>query len=996
MEPKKTTVWGNIRQKARPLFQNLKKGKLYGKGQLKKQPLSNRLSVSVPDLRGMVDMTLAGDMPDGDGLSFSSMSSSSSGRELAAAEKVTMPTVVEDRRTAVVMRELRVAERRAVPADRWSLPTERPLADSDNLTVPTEKMTVPTDRLHKPVQRVAPRADKPVLRAESLGAIFERVTMPAEAATVPAERVKVPTERLTVPANTVTVPSKTSEMHRLAGLAHRAHRADRQPRAPVSASPREKRIYSYSAVEPEVWALEELNGADLLSAQLEDPSVDSEDGFEQYKDGGDLDPTAMQEEQQGSKVGGEGASAPGQKTFYLLTITLKAGKNLVIRDRNGTSDPYVKFKLDGKAFYKSKVVYKNLNPTWNESFSCVVKDLDQTLHLRVYDRDLTTDDFMGAGSIKLRDLELDKTREMALPLEDADSIEEDMGTIHMDLNLSVADAEPKRHRWPRRKRSFKAAGPPRARLGSVDLLGRSQLWSSVVGVTLVEGKDFPQDGQGDVYVRFRLGDQKFKSKNLCRQANPQWRERFDFNQFQSSTDLLEVEVLSKGGRKIEECLGVCDVDLARVPIGQSQLYTRVLGNGRGTLVFLISLTPCTGVSISDLCTPPLNEPSERATLQDKYSLRNSFENMRDVGFLQVKVIKSADLQAADLNGKSDPFCVLELGNDRLQTHTIYKKLNPEWNQVFTFPVKDIHDALEVTVYDDDGDKAPDFLGKVAIPLLSVHNGEQIPYVLKREDLDVPFKGSITLELEVLYNPVRASIKTFKPKQNKFVEDNPKFSKKLLARDVYRVRKITRAVLYTLQYIKSCFQWESTQRSAIALVMFVFTVWHWEFFMLPLFLFLLIAWNYVRVTTGKVSHAVDLDAMDVGVDEEEDEKDAEKRGLMDKLHMIQEIVVTVQNLVGEVACIGERIKNTFNWSVPFLSILAGLVLLVATVLTFFIPLRYIVLIWGINKFTKKLRNPYAVDSNEVLDFLKRVPSDVQKVQHRELRATSGQTPLKKKR
>lgn len=35
------------------------------------------------------------------------------------------------------------------------------------------------------------------------------------------------------------------------------------------------------------------------------------------------------------------------------------------------------------------------------------------------------------------------------------------------------------------------------------------------------------------------------------------------------------------------------------------------------------------------------------------------------------------------------------------------------------PIKDIHDVLEVTVFDEDGDKAPDFLGKVAIPLLSV-------------------------------------------------------------------------------------------------------------------------------------------------------------------------------------------------------------------------------------------------------------------------------------
>lgn len=38
------------------------------------------------------------------------------------------------------------------------------------------------------------------------------------------------------------------------------------------------------------------------------------------------------------------------------------------------------------------------------------------------------------------------------------------------------------------------------------------MWTGVLGVTLVEGQDLPQYGQGDIYVRFRLGDQKYKSK----------------------------------------------------------------------------------------------------------------------------------------------------------------------------------------------------------------------------------------------------------------------------------------------------------------------------------------------------------------------------------------------------------------------------------------------------------------------------------------------------
>lgn len=49
----------------------------------------------------------------------------------------------------------------------------------------------------------------------------------------------------------------------------------------------------------------------------------------------------------------------------------------------GTSDPFVKFKMEGKTFYKSKVVYKDLNPTWNESFSLPLKDLNQKMYIKV-------------------------------------------------------------------------------------------------------------------------------------------------------------------------------------------------------------------------------------------------------------------------------------------------------------------------------------------------------------------------------------------------------------------------------------------------------------------------------------------------------------------------------------------------------------------------------------------------------------------------------------
>ncbi|XP_029354971.1 multiple C2 and transmembrane domain-containing protein 2 isoform X2 [Echeneis naucrates] len=737
-------------------------------------------------------------------------------------------------------------------------------------------------------------------------------------------------------------------------------------------------------MEPEELALPEM--MTVYSPDL--PSMEISQDSSQFENNDFNDDVSKEQDSQNNDMGNEtlslSESIRDHHRSFLLTINLKEGRNLVIRDRCGTSDPYVKFKLDGKTFYKSKVVYKNLNPTWNETFSLPVKDLNQNMYIKVYDRDLTTDDFMGSACVNLSDLDIDKVNELSLALNDPNNLEEDMGIVLVDMSLSLRGSDGKKGQWWPRKRSVRSgASPQNLRLS--ETLRKSQLWTSVVSVTLVEGRELPLDTQGgQLFVRFRLGEQRYKSKNHFKVANPQWRERFTFNQFMDNNKILEVELWSKEGRRTEECLGTCQVDLSRVPFNKRQLFSLSLDCGKGCIVFLLTLNTCSGVSISDLCAAPLDEPHERQNQLDNYNWKSSLINLRDVGFLQVKVIKAVDLLAADLNGKSDPFCVLELGNDRLQTHTIYKTLHPEWNQVFTFPVTDIHDVLVVTIFDDDGDKAPDFLGRIAIPLLSIRRGQQIAFPLRKENLGGLSKGSITLELEVIFNPVRASIRTFQPREKIFQEDNPKFSKKALARNVLRVQTLYRAIMSTLQYIKSCFQWESVQRSLLAFLLFVVTVWHWEFYMLPLFLVFLILKNYIWIRSGRVSQ--DLDDMDVGDEDEDDEKESERRGLIEKIHMVQETVITLQNLLDEIASFGERIKNTFNWSVPFLSSLALLVFVTAAILTYYIPVRYIVLLWGINKFTKKLRNPYSIDNNEVLDFLSRVPSDVQKVQYSEMRGS----------
>nr|XP_044989980.1 multiple C2 and transmembrane domain-containing protein 1 isoform X4 [Jaculus jaculus] len=692
--------------------------------------------------------------------------------------------------------------------------------------------------------------------------------------------------------------------------------------------------------------------------------------------------------------------------MYQLDITLRRGQSLAARDRGGTSDPYVKFKIGRKEVFRSKIIHKNLNPVWEEKACILVDHLREPLYIKVFDYDFgLQDDFMGSAFLDLTQLEINRPTDVILTLKDSHYPDHDLGNILLSVVLTPKEGEPRdvtmlmRKSWKRSSKDLsenevfgsylsvksffwracssrpglqqsRAAEPfcqnaqfQTQSLRLSDQHRKSHLWRGIVSITLIEGRDLKamdSNGLSDPYVKFRLGHQKYKSKIMPKTLNPQWREQFDFHLYEERGGIIDITAWDKDAGKRDDFIGRCQVDLSSLSREQTHKLELQLEEGEGHLVLLVTLTASATVSISDLAVNSLEDQKEREEILKRYSPLRIFHNLKDVGFLQVKVIKAEGLMAADVTGKSDPFCVIEVNNDRLLTHTVYKNLNPEWNKVFTFNIKDIHSVLEVTVYDEDRDRSADFLGKVAIPLLSIQNGEQKAYVLKNKQLTGPTKGVIYLEIDVIFNAVKASLRTLIPKEQKYIEEENRLSKQLLLRNFIRTKRCVMVLVSAAYYVNSCFDWESPPRSLAAFVVME----------------------------------------DMLEDEEEeddkDDKDSEKKGFINKIYAIQEVCISVQNVLDEVASFGERIKNTFNWTVPFLSWLAIVALCVFTVILYFIPLRYIVLLWGINKFTKKLRSPYAIDNNELLDFLSRVPSDVQVVQYQELKPDPSHSPCKRKK
>ena len=88
----------------------------------------------------------------------------------------------------------------------------------------------------------------------------------------------------------------------------------------------------------------------------------------------------------------------------------------------------------------------------------------------------------------------------------------------------------------------------------------------------------------------------------------------------------------------------------------------------------------------------------------------------------VTVVEAADLLASNANGKSDPFCVVKLGESQeLATPIIMGTLNPRWNHTVShvtsthrlslvnpfsptqmeFIVTDMEEGIDFTVFDSD-------------------------------------------------------------------------------------------------------------------------------------------------------------------------------------------------------------------------------------------------------------------------------------------------------
>jgi hypothetical protein len=367
--------------------------------------------------------------------------------------------------------------------------------------------------------------------------------------------------------------------------------------------------------------------------------------------------------------------------------------------------------------------------------------------------------------------------------------------------------------------------------------------------------------------------------------------------------------------------------------------------------------------------------------------------------LHITIEKADDLRNCSSGNQVNSYATVEVGNDCLRTQTIPSTPDPNWERTFSFPISDIHNCVIIVIYNITKYKE-ERIGQVIIPILRLEtDGESKTYPLKDVNYLQRVPGTVTLRTNLVYNPIRAGLRTIKPREALVLEEEPRFQRKLLLKNINRCLDLVAPVMRIRQIYRDIISWQDPARSILAVLVYIFLCIVgeiWMFFLIIVAIFMLF---YAKIwVEGDNSHlrktyhiAAQLAFSENKLSESdfsdlEDYEPANKEKSISwrkYLRQLQEILLLVQINTGLVADLSERAINLLHWTVPFLCWMAVFVCLGATFTTYFIPLRLIALVLGLYILTKKLWRPHVIPNNELLDFLSRAPTNLELLQWKEL-------------
>ena len=96
-----------------------------------------------------------------------------------------------------------------------------------------------------------------------------------------------------------------------------------------------------------------------------------------------------------------------------------------------------------------------------------------------------------------------------------------------------------------------------------------------------------------------------------------------------------------------------------------------------------------------------------------------------IGMIFLHIIEAEDLPVMDTNrllvleGSSDSYCNIKVGDHQFHTDVIYSSLNPYFGETFAAPIHDFNDHLKIEIFDKDAITSNDFMGSLEFKLSDI-------------------------------------------------------------------------------------------------------------------------------------------------------------------------------------------------------------------------------------------------------------------------------------
>ena len=394
------------------------------------------------------------------------------------------------------------------------------------------------------------------------------------------------------------------------------------------------------------------------------------------------------------------AGNPVDQAIGVVQVSLQGGQGLKNPDKfPGVPDPYASLSINGREMLgKTKTIFENSNPKWNETINIIITSFSDTLTIHVYDyNEYRKDKELGIASFALEQLESEN--------------------VHEHLQLEVMSSGRARGVIEGDIRFFPVLEGEKMADGSVGPVPESN--TGIAKFTVEQAKDLDGSrsliGQLNPYAVLLLnGKEIHVSQKLKRTNQPIWPNA-------SKEFLITDRKIAKLGVVVKD-----DRDISQDPIVgtyQIRLDDMLELTNRGQEWYNLVQTK-TGRAKMSLQWKPV-------------ALKGAMGGggyVTPVGVMRFHFQNARELRNFETVGKSDPYVrVLLSGVIKGRTVTWKNNLNPDFDEVIYVPVHSTREKIVLEVMDEESLGKDRSLGLIHLNASDfIQKGDDGAYVIRDE------------------------------------------------------------------------------------------------------------------------------------------------------------------------------------------------------------------------------------------------------------------------